>query len=504
MKMPLELPPGIANDDTGFAVARWADGDNVRPWMGKMQTIGGWTDALSGDTLTGVCRNILGLGKNSGGVIMAFGTHSALQVFQAGVLYDITPVGLAAGQINSGGSAGGWGRGTWSSGTWSGSTGTYYVRTWALSSYGAYLIANPRGGTIFEWQGNTASPAAAITNAPTSVTYALATPQRQVLAFGCNEEVSTTFNALCIRGSDIEDNTDWTTTATNNAFEHILDAGSGRIVAARIIGPYVAVWTDLCLFLGEFLGDPQQTYRFDRVGENCGLAGPNAVEVVDSTAFWLAPDYQFRTWSIGGRVELVTPPIGKEFRDNIERLQVDKVAASALSQFGEVWWHYPDSRDGIENSRYLAVSMQDGAWFKGTMARTASINAGVLQYPTKATYGGMVYFHEYGRSADGSALAWSLTTSDIYIGTAESWAMCRGIWPDFEAQEGSVSLTASLKPYPQATARSKGPYTLAVNANKKDFLIQGRTASFIFSGSAVGTFMRIGKPTLDVVLTGQQ
>ena len=29
MKMPLELPPGIANDDTGFAVARWADGDKV-------------------------------------------------------------------------------------------------------------------------------------------------------------------------------------------------------------------------------------------------------------------------------------------------------------------------------------------------------------------------------------------------------------------------------------------------------------------------------------------
>ncbi len=504
MRVPLEIAPGIASDDTDFASVRWADGDNVRPWRGKMEVIGGWTDALNGETLTGVCRNILGLGKTSGGSVIAFGTHSALQVWQAGVLYDITPAALSAGSINTGGAAGGWGRGTWSSGAWSSSSGTYYVRTWSLSSYGAYLIANPRGGTIYEWQGDTSADAAAITNAPTTVTYALATPQRQVLAFGCNEEASTNFNPLCIRGSDIEDNTDWTTTATNNAFEHILDASGGRIVAARIIGPYVAVWTDYSLYLGEYIGDPTQTYRFDRVGDNCGLAGPNAVEVVDSTAFWLAPDLQFRTWTIGARVELIAPPVGKEFRDNINRTQIDKVVCSALSQFGEVWWHYPDSRDGIENSRYIAVSMLDGTWFKGTLARTATVNAGVLQYPVKATYAGMVYYHEYGTSADGSALSWSLATSDIYLGAAESWAECRGIWPDFEGQDGDISLSIALKPYPQGTARTKGPYTLADGADRKHFLVQGRVAALTFSGSATGAFMRIGKPTLDVVQTGRQ
>ena len=504
MRLPLEIAPGIASDDTTFAALRWADGDNVRPWQSRMETIGGWTDALNGETLTGVCRNMLGLGKTSGGAVIAFGTDTTLHVWQAGVLYDITPPGLSAGSINAGGAAGGWGRGTWSSGAWSSSSGTYYIRTWALSSYGAYLIANPRGGGIYEWQGNTGSDAVIITNAPTTVTYALATPQRQVLAFGCNEEVSTNFNPLCIRGSDIEDNTDWTTTAANNAFEHILDATGGRIVAARLIGPYVAVWTDYSLYLGEFIGDPSQTYRFDRVGDNCGLAGPNAVEVVDSTAFWLAPDLQFRTWSIGSKVDLVAPPIGKEFRDNIERLQIDKVCASALSQFGEVWWHYPDSRDGIENSRYLAVSIMDGSWFKGTLARTATVNAGVLQYPVKATYAGMVYYHEYGSDADGLALSWSLTSADVYIGTADNWAECRGIWPDIEAQQGDISLTVNLRPYPQGTARTKGPYTLAANANKKDFLMTGRTAAFTFSGSSSPAFMRLGKPVLDVVLAGQQ
>ena len=505
MRFPLVIQPGLASDDTDFDGVRWVDGDNVRFWQGKPETIGGWTDGLNGSVLTGVCRTILPLGKTTGGAIIAFGTHSALEVFQGGALYDITPAGLAAGSIDSVSGAGaGYGAGTYSSGTYGSPASVYYARTWSLSTYGTYLIACPRGGTIYEWQGDTGADAAAITNAPASVTYALATPQRQVLAFGCNEEASGTFNPSCIRGSDIEANTVWTTSATNNAFEHILDASAGRIVAAKLIGPYVAVWTALSLYLGEFIGQPEQTYRFDRIGDNCGLVGPNAVEVVDSTAYWLAPDYQFRTWSIGGQVQLLPTPIGKEFRDNIERAQADKVTASALSQYGEVWWHYPDSRDGIENSRYIAVSTLDGSWFRGTLARTATVNGGVLQYPAKATYAGMVYFHEYGTDAAGSAMSWSLTSGDIYIGDADTWAQCRGIWPDFEAQQGTVSLTVNVKAYPQATARSKGPYLLTASLTKKDFLLQGRVAALTFSGSSTPAFMRIGKPVLDIVPTGKQ
>jgi hypothetical protein len=64
----------------------------------------------------------------------------------------------------------------------------------------------------------------------------LVTPQRQVLAFGCNEKLSGNFDALFVRGSDLEDYADWTTTSTNNAFEHI--DGPGSIVTARMVGNY--------------------------------------------------------------------------------------------------------------------------------------------------------------------------------------------------------------------------------------------------------------------------
>ena len=125
----------------------------------------------------------------------------------------------------------------------------------AVASIGAVAF-DPRGAGIAYWDRDTSTDSLVVANAPTEVTYALASPQRQILAFGCNEEVSNDFNPLCIRGSDIENITDWTTTATNNAFEHILDATAGRIVTARFIGPYVAIWTDVSLYIGEFLGQP--------------------------------------------------------------------------------------------------------------------------------------------------------------------------------------------------------------------------------------------------------
>ena len=506
MKIPLEIPPGLASDDTTFSSSVWSDGDNVRFWGGKPEVIGGWVDAMNGTTLTGVCRNMLAIGSGNGNATIVFGTHSALQVWQGGALYTITPSGLTTGSIDgTTGGASGYGSGAYNVGTYGSGSTTYFARTWALSTYGSYLIANPRGGGIYEWQGDTGALALIITNAPTEVTYALATPQRQVLAFGCNEEVSADFNALCIRGSDIEDNTDWTTTATNNAFEHILDAAGGRIVAARLIGPYVAVWTNVSLYLGEYIGQPEQTYRFDRIADNCGLAGPNAVEVTDNAAFWLSPDGQFRAYAVGGKPEIIPCPIGKDFRDNLETGQVDKVSASALSQFNEVCWHYPDSRDGIENSRYVSVGLSQGSgWFKGTLARTATINSGVLSYPVKATYAGMVYYHEYGNDADGAALAWELTSSDISFGDASSWLMCRGLWPDIEGQQGDISMTVSFKPYPQGTATTKGPYTLASSADKKDFLAQGRLAALSFSGADAPSWMRLGRPVFDLVPTGQQ
>lgn len=504
MRVPFVIPPGIVSDDTYFSsIGRWEDGNNCRPWRGQMQTIGGWVSAISTAT-TGVCRNILPWTDNDSALNIAFGTNSKLQVAVGGVLYDITPSGLTVGAIDSA-PASGYGSGDYGEGDYGAPGASGLARTWSLANYGESLMVNPRADTIYWWQNNTASPAAALTNAPDNVTCMLVTPERQVVAFGCNEEVGGGFNGLCIRGSDIEDPTDWATASNNNAFEHILEGG-GEIVKALLFGSYVAVWTDNSVYMGQFLGNPGQTYRFDRVGENCGLIAPNAVTIIDQTAYWIGPDLQFRAWTLGQVPQILPCPIRNEFKVNVVADQVDKIVAATISQYGEIWWHYPDGRDGNENSRYVAVSaISEGLpWFQGIMARTAFVDAGVAASPLGVGPDGAVYFHEIGQTANGGVLSYHLKSAATYLGNGDQVFMIRGLWPDFEDQQGNVALTLCTSFYPQEEPVAIGPYALSERESKQDFRATARIASFKFEGASAPSFMRTGKPSFDMVTVGQR
>lgn len=505
MRVSYEIPPGMFSDDTTFAMpGAWETGSNVRFRLGRPEVIGGWNDILSGDTVDGVCRNAYAWSTASGVDFIAFGTHSHLEVLAGGDVVDITPSGLVEGAVSSSSGSPGWGTGAWNEGTWGEPASVWYARTWALSSYGDWLIANPRGGTIYYWDGDVESDAEAVDNAPSSVTACLVTPERQLLAFGCNEEVSDNFNHLCIRGSDIEDITNWTTGITNNAFEHILEGG-GRIVAARMVGPYVAVWTTQGLHLGQFLGNPGQTYRFDLIAGNCGLIGPNALAIFDQTAVWVGTDYQFRTWTLGGVPQIMTCPIHRDFRDNLVTEQADKIVGTAISSFGEAWFFYPDRRDGDEASRYVAFSFRESGdrpvWFKGELARTQAMDAGITPYPVMTEFDGHAYYHEYGKTANEDDLDWSLTSSDTYIDEGGREMLVRRLIPDFEQQAGDVVLTIRTKRYPQSDAVTKGPYTAEPGTEKIDFRTSGRLISTTWEGAG---YTRFGKPLFDVVGMGRR
>ena len=502
MKVPFSPPAGLVSDDTTFATGGlWADGSNVRFWRGQAQVIGGWSEAFT-EALEGVCRGVRPWTDNAGSPNIAFGTHTKLYVNSEGGLFDITPLTLLPG-AEHGVPGPGYGAGAFGDGDYSAPSIDFYPRSWSFGNWGQSLLACPRGDTLFWWQNDTATPAAQVTQAPDFINSILVTPERQVLAFGCNEESSGLINPMCIRGCDIEDLTTWTTASDNNAFEHILE-GSGRIVAARLLGAYVAVWTDGGLYLGQFIGQPGQTYRFDRVGDNCGLVGPDAVAIINGVAYWIGPDYQFRRWMPGASPEIIQCPIRRDFKNNIAESQKDKIAASTVSQYGEVWWFYPDERDGLENSRYVAVSTLEGTWFRGKMGRSAACDAGVLGYPLAVTPTGQAFYHEIGESANGSALEWFIQSADQYVGDGQRFMMIRELWPDFEDQRGGVNLTISARKYPQAQATEKGPYTIASDQSKKDLRVSGRVMAIRFAGASNPSFVRFGKSQFDVVATGSK
>lgn len=438
---------------------------------------------------------------------IGLGTHATLELYQGGALYDITPSsGFTAGQINGTGSTG-WGTGGYGVGGYGEPSVTdYFPLTWDLAALGQTLIASPRNQPIFQWSNNTATPAARLTNCPDNVT-AMIVARDFVFALGCNEEVSGTFNPLCIRHSGVRTPTAWSTIATSasTSREYILPGG-GRIVSGREIGRSILIWTNHGLWLGTYVGTINKIWQFDQVGRNCGLIGPKAAVIKGSTAYWISPDRQFYSYSLGGAVQSIACPIREAFADNLAASQGDKVVAATVSEYDEVWWFYPDGRDGYENSRYVAVPVAGpdlGAWHRGELARTAGIDAGPSAYPCFVTYEGNIYWHEKGNSADGGVRSWSIRSSDTALDEERS-VLIRGAWPDIADQTGPVNLTIYGRQYPQGDQTTHGPYAMAPGLDKVDFKVSAKFVSIEFSGASAPSEARIGRLTFDVKLRGRK
>ena len=595
-RVVFELPPGLNNDDTTFAASgRYADGSNVRFWRGRAQVLGGW-EAITTTALTGICRKLFGWSDNAAVLNIASGSHSALQVYQGGAVYDITPFGpptrlasnpltvtngsavvtvahvahgltsgnsviiagsaavggitpngtfaitvlgvdsytytftsnatspatgggtgviitpqvaLPAGNVDGTGGAG-YGTGTWSTGTYSSpSTVDYFPRTWSMSAWGQNLIANPRNGAIYAWTNNTGSRAVAVANAPVQVTYSLVSPTRQVFALGCNQEASPyTFDPLVIRHSSIGNNTEWNTAASTTAREYRLPGG-GRIVCGAVVGENLLVWTTGGLFLGTFVGSLVQPWRFDQVGEDCGCIGPNAFTVVGQRAFWVGPNLQFYGYSLGSEPQLIPCPIQDAFADNMAPAQTDKITVGSTAFFDEVRIDYPDARDGVECSRYLAahvptlINSPENAWYGGIMARTAYTDAppSPNAFPVAADPSGGLYWHEKGQTANGGVISWYIETADNFLDPDRTMQV-RTLWPDFQDQVGAIEVSVTTRFYPQATETTTSGQTMTPGQSKSDIRASGRLAKLRFSGSASPTFARLGNPTIDIAPAG--
>lgn len=435
-----------------------------------------------------------------------FSSNASSTTTGGGSAITVTPQRAWVGGAIDGTGGAGFGTGTYSTGYYSApSTAAFYPATWSLSNRGEAVVAGFRGGTVYYWDNDTGNIAEPIDNAPAQVTYALVTTSRQIMALGCNMQTSGTFNPMAIRFTDPDDYTAWKTTSDNLAEQVILEGGS-YIVAGRVVGDYVFVWTNSALHVGRFTGDESQPWVFEQVGDNCGLIGPNAAASFGQTAYWMTPQGRFYACSVGGVPQAIPVMVGDEVAANLAPSQSDKIIASTITKYNEVWWFYADARDGNEISRYISITMDGSVASMGNIARTAFADSGAAsdQYPIGVTYDGVVYLHEKGTSADGGALSWSVRTSYFTL-TEEARVMAiRGFWPDIKNQIGPVSVTIETGLYPQSTLTSNGPYTTVAGTEKYDLRTTGRMVRITWSGNSAPSSARAGVPIFDAVIAGDR
>lgn len=487
----LKFPPGLFQNGTRYSSKNFWHRSNLMRWHDDTpQPIGGWFEH-NATASTGRVNSCFSWMDNSGNGWIAVGTESKLYVYdEAFVRYDITPAGFVAGNADQG-TYSGYGTGPYN-------VGAYSVRqpiaggipldagSWCFDVWGEYLVAQFCGsGPIYEWTLATASPAVAVTNSPTSNAWILATNERILLAFGADNVPRD------IKGSDSEDNTDWTPAVSNQSIDRNINSRT-KILCAKNFRGDVLFWTKDALYRMQYT-QPPYIYSVQQVASGCGIIGRNAVVITDAEAIWMGID-NFWVWD-GGSLQVLDCPIGGEIFKDINFNQNTKTFGFSNSAYSEATWFYPGSGSS-ECDSYVTVNHDKWIWTRGMMDRTCATDRGVFPAPFMIKSTGQLYEHEIPGGSLGGGTPY-LESGPLEVGQGENLITVNKLWPDDVLMNDStlpdspatISMYLKAQNYPATSIRTVGPLN---NAQPRGARITGRQIALRLEGTTgtwnIGTY----------------
>jgi hypothetical protein len=474
--IPLKIPPGMWRNGTDYESAgRWYDGNLVRWENGRLKPWGGWRSVLENSTFSGMARGGITWRAALGYRYAAIGTHTNLYIYEAGSYSDQTPTGFTTGRPDAiegpGYGAGPYGAESYGTQRTTGAVGldaTY----WSFDVFGETLLSVASSdGRIFNWVPDSGVLPAVLTNAPVDNVGVLVTDEGHVMALGAGGDRRVV--AWCSQGAT----TTWTPASTNSAGDRSLKTG-GQIKAGRIFNGTPMIFTDVDLHAMPYAGPPL-IYNNQKVGDNCGIVGPNAHGANHDTMFWMGVGSFFtfdgvvrplpcdlQDWLFGSEEDGITPAINLDQRT--------KVACGTNSKFNEVTWFFP-SASSTENDLYITYNYKDKIWYKGELARTVWLDRGVFQLPLAVDASGNLFEHEVTYLNDGA------TRSNIFaqsgpmeIADGERVIVSNNMIPDAK-NPASIQIEFICKTAPQGPSQTFGPYGMTPNSEGfKSIRITGR------------------------------
>ena len=487
----LNIPAGFRDVGTDLeSEGRWLDGNLVRWREGSLRPVGGWSERINA-AYTYAPRGMIAWEDNSGNRWIGAGTYEKLYVSTAGgVTSDITPAGFTTGaedaSVNTGYGGGFYGLGYY--GTPRPDTGNFSeCTTWSLDTYGQYLVGcSMDDGKLYEWQLDTGTPAAAISNAPTDCVGLVTTEERIIFALGAGGDPRK------VQWCDFEDNTTWTAASTNQAGDVTLQT-PGRIQAGVRMQGQTLILTDQDAFRAIYTGPPF-VYEFERVGSACGVVSRLGMADTPAGVFWMGQQ-GFFVYD-GSRVNEVPCDVWDRVFTDRNTAQVSKIWAVPNGQNGEVWFFYP-SKASNEIDKYVAYNYREGHWTVGDLDRTSGVDRGIFRTPIWADDAGNVYDHETGYSYDGATVY--AETGPLKIGAGDNLAVATRLIPD-ELTQGDATATFKTRYFPNGDETTHGPYSLA---NPTSVRFQGRQTRMRVTGSEA-TDWRVGNMRVEVKQGGKR
>jgi len=425
----------------------------------------------------------------------------------------------------------GWGAGAWGEGAWGESaTSTERLRLWFQDNFGEDLLLNPYGGALYYWDVTSGTSTRAVradslpgaSDVPVVVNISLVSDVfRFAFCFGANNIGESTVDAMLVRWSDIEDVTNWTPSATNQAGSLRLSRGS-EIVGAIQARQEVLVWTDSALFSLQYLGAPA-VWGAQLIGANSTIAGPKAIAYANGVAYWMGKDnlYQY-----DGRVTPLKSDVLKYVFNDINRAQFRQVFAGTVEEYNEIWWFYC-SADSTIIDRYIIFDYLENDWSYGTLARTAWADSSLLDYPIAATYSHNIVEHENGlddnetnttlpinayvqsgsfsiEDGDRAMFIWRVLPDIGFQGsTADNPSVDMSFFPRPNSG-GAYKNPASVGAASEATVTRSTTVPVEVFTEQLNIRVRGRNMAIRIESNDLGVTWQLGIPRVDMRPDGRR
>lgn len=323
-------------------------------------------------------------------------------------------------------------------------------------------------------------------------------PNRFVVLLGTVEQDGD-FNAMCVRWCDQENNRTWTANDDNQAGEFALALGS-EIRGGLAARGQNLVWTDSALYSMRYSGSSQDVFRFDLIGQNCGLIHKNAAVEHNGIAFWWSANGNFYIYT-GGVAQILPCHLLKDVMENLASGQESKISCGVNAAKNEIWFQYPDKRDGNECSRYVTYNWSAQCFYSGKLNRTQWIADGIFPSPLTFSPDGKIYFQERGNSDNGDVLSWEWVSGDLDLGEGDYLMKATRLIPDFQDQKGLIKFWLTFKAFPTDPGTTYGPYECRTDTRKIDFRHTGRLMSLRIVGEGAPSYARFGAVKMDLAPT---
>jgi len=259
-------------------------------------------------------------------------------------------------------------------------------------------------------------------------------------------------------------------------------------------------------------------WAYDLVSSQTSIMSSSSVIEYDGIFYWAGVD---RFLCYNGVVQEIPNSNNQNyFFDNVNMVQRQKVWATKVPRYGEIWWFYPKG-DATECTDAIIYNVRDKTWYDAGQAPGARRSAGVFSevFPkpiwagNEANSAGAYTLWQHETGVDSIYLTnvdavqsyfetYNIGTLGGLVGSVQQpgdnlWTRLERIEPDF-VQEGDMTVVVTGQGYAEDTVVESDPYVFSPSTRKIDMREQRREMRLRFESNTAGGTYQTGRVLLSV------